>query len=142
MVFGAFRRGLEKTRNRIAHAMRKLGGDYSEQERLDALEELLYTADVGPLATELLEQAESGIRQGDFADPHAMADWLRSSLATKLHEVEAQPLRLADSGPTIVLVVGVNGSGKTTSVAKLAHWFQRQGKTPIVAAADTFELQQ
>ncbi|MCH2113184.1 MAG: signal recognition particle-docking protein FtsY, partial [Planctomycetes bacterium] len=63
--------------------MRKLGGDYSDQERLGALEELLYTADVGPLATELLEQAESGIRQGDFADPHAMADWLRSSLAKK-----------------------------------------------------------
>ena len=49
-----------------------------------------------------------------------------------------QPVRMASSGPTVILVVGVNGSGKTTSIAKLANWFKSEGKSVVLGAGDTF----
>ncbi|TAH38946.1 MAG: signal recognition particle-docking protein FtsY [Planctomycetota bacterium] len=138
MVFGKLREGLSRTRNRIAHALRRLGGDTSTAQSLEALEEILYTADVGPLAGELLADAEKQLRGGRLAGPKELPEYLRGRLSGLVQGPEGDPLPLRPKGPTVVLIAGVNGSGKTTSVAKLAAWLQRRGNRVLVAAGDTF----
>jgi fused signal recognition particle receptor len=118
--------------------MRRLGGDHSSAETLEALEEVLYTADVGPLAGGLLDQAETRLKKGHFAQAGEMEQWLRQSLLDLIPGPGDDPLPLRKNGPTVVLVVGVNGAGKTTSIAKLVHWLQNQGRQVLVAAGDTF----
>ncbi|RMH04146.1 MAG: signal recognition particle-docking protein FtsY [Planctomycetota bacterium] len=140
MVLSRLRRGLARTRNRIAHTLRRLGGDTSAEDTLEALEELLYTADVGPLAAELLAEAEGALNRGRLAGPGELRGWLQERLAGLVAGPNdpAAPLALDGGPPAVLLVVGVNGSGKTTSVAKLTRWLQEQGRRPLVAAADTF----
>ncbi len=138
MVFGRLREGLARTRNKIAHAWRRVTGDATAPQTLEALEELLYAADVGPLAEELLREAEAGLKAGRFAHPGEIGGWLRERLAGLVRGPGDEPLPAAPSGPTVVLVVGVNGSGKTTSIAKLVHWLRGQNRSVTVAACDTF----
>ncbi len=139
MVFARLRHGLGRTRNRIAHALRRLGGDQSTEETLETLEEILYTADVGPLSERLLEEAEAELKSGALAHPRELPAWLEQRLAAAVRGPEdGRPLPPAEHRPTVTLVVGVNGSGKTTSVAKLVHWLQGQGRSVLVAAGDTF----
>lgn len=139
MVFGRLREGLARTRNRIAHAWRRVTGDATAPETLEALEELLYAADVGPLAAELLGEAEEKLRSGHFAHPRDVGPWLRERLAGLVRGAEGEPLApTPDGGLTVVLVVGVNGSGKTTSIAKLVHWLRARERSVVVAACDTF----
>ena len=139
MVFSKFRKGLARTRNRIGHAMRRLSGDTSTVETIEALEEVLYSADVGPLATELLEEAELELKKGNLAKPGEMPAWLRQRLLEVVKGPNGDPLPMSSGeGPCVVLIVGVNGSGKTTSIAKLIHWLHGQNKTVLVAACDTF----
>lgn len=138
MVFGRLREGLARTRNKIAHAWRRVTGDATAPQTLEALEELLYAADVGPLAEELLREAELGLKAGQFAHPGEIGDWLRQRLAGLVSGPAGDPLPPSPAGPTVVLVVGVNGSGKTTSIAKLVHWLRSQGRSVTVAACDTF----
>ncbi len=139
MVFSKFRKGLTRTRNRIGNAMRRLAGDTSTGDTIEALEEVLYTADVGPLATELLIEAEAQLKKGNLAAAGEMPVWLRQRLLEVVKGPEGDPLPIPDGdGPCVVLVVGVNGSGKTTSIAKLIHWLRGQDKTVLVAACDTF----
>jgi len=138
MAFSRLRESLSRTRNRIAHAWRRMSGDASAPETLEALEELLYAADVGPLAGELLVEAEAALKSGRFSHPREIGGWLRERLSELVRGPEGEPLARADSGPTVVLVVGVNGSGKTTSIAKLVHWLTAQGHGVLVAAGDTF----
>lgn len=138
MVFARLRESLARTRNRIAHAWRKVSGDASAPETLEALEELLYAADVGPLAAELVQEAEKELKAGRFAHPRDMAPWLKDRLVAAMLASQGAPLAPTTSGPTVILVVGVNGSGKTTSVAKLVHWLRNQQQSVMVAAGDTF----
>ncbi len=107
---------------------------------LEAMERLLLEADFGvATTTDLVEMLDDGIRRGRF---RSEAD-LRGALADRIAAVLRGPdhpevLARAASGPTVVLVVGVNGSGKTTSIAKLARRLAREGDRVLLAAADTF----
>ena len=97
---------------------------------LDELEEHLFSADFGVAATErLLRRVRSA------TDPAAAT---KAEVAAILRSTGSGELAEASSGPTVYLVVGVNGSGKTTSVAKLAHRMRTRGRSVLVAAADTF----
>lgn len=138
MVFARLKAGLSRTRNKIRHALRTLGGDQSTAETLETLEEILYTADVGPLAGELLEAAELELKAGRLAQPGEMENWLRERMLEAVMGPGEDPLPLRGDGPTVVLVVGVNGAGKTTSIAKLVKWLQGQNRKVLVAAGDTF----
>jgi fused signal recognition particle receptor len=86
----------------------------------------------------LLIEAESKLQSGDIGSPSDIPAWLQNSLREILPDSNPSPIRFAEIGPTVLLVVGVNGSGKTTSVAKLVRWLQEQGRRPLIAAADTF----
>jgi fused signal recognition particle receptor len=141
MVFRRFfdkvKQGLAKTRNVFARvtSLFRLKGRV-DAKFLDELEKQLYLADVGTAAT---TQIVEGVRQA-FRDKEITGDveaFVKDRLRAILQS-EDSGLRYNPSGPTVVMVAGINGSGKTTSIAKLAKRLQDDGKRVMVAAADTF----
>jgi fused signal recognition particle receptor len=133
--FGKLKQGLAKTRgvfSGVASLFRLRGR--VDKDFLQRLEERLYHADVGTAATtEIVEQ----VRQS-FLDKEVTGDVETFVKQKLMGMLEAGQLRFAASGPTVMLVAGVNGSGKTTSIAKLARKLQQDGKKVMVAACDTF----
>jgi fused signal recognition particle receptor len=134
----AIRDSLTRTRNaafsRIAEL---LGTSQVTEETWDELEELLIQADVG-VETTLHIVDRLGRRARDEAILHA--DALRAALAEELRAllIDQRPLDVGDRPLNVIMAVGVNGSGKTTSIAKLAHRLQQEGHPVLLAAADTF----
>lgn len=134
--WGRLGAGLTKTRTALVERLQEivpLGGKVKE-ETLEELEELLLGADVGAAATEELLAAVRRERIGSAAA-------LKATLAKRLEELLTEghlPLTTASEAPLVILVVGVNGAGKTTSIAKLAARFRRQGRRVMLAACDTF----
>ena len=109
-----------------------------DDELLDELETVLISADVGVAATqELVEDLRIRMHKREFADAAALLDALRAALAGMLQPV-AQPLELGAHRPFVLLVVGVNGVGKTTTIGKLARRFRDEGRGVLLAAGDTF----
>jgi len=108
-----------------------------DSEFFEQLEELLIEADIGPaLAVQIVETARDQIRGRGARDRDRLFELLRSQLARILR---CETLELADEGVNLLLVLGVNGVGKTTTIAKLAHYFGVRGdKKVVLAAADTF----
>ena len=102
---------------------------------LDELEESLITGDVGvKMSMQILDRLRA---MGRSLEAEEVVDVCREEMG-KILPAEPIPLPEFPDRPCVILVVGVNGTGKTTSSAKLAHWLQRQGKTVMLAAADTF----
>jgi fused signal recognition particle receptor len=109
-------------------------------EDIEALERLMLEADFGlPATAEIVDALEAGVRKGSLKTESDLRRFVEQHLANLLGGDAVPPaLVVASSGPTIVLVVGVNGSGKTTSIAKLAHHLRREGHSVLLAAADTY----
>jgi len=106
---------------------------------LEDLEERLIAADFGVQATlRLTDRTEEALRRGKVRGGKALFRALEAEIADILRAAGDTELRAADVGPTVYLMVGVNGVGKTTSVAKLAHALVRDGRSVMVAAADTY----
>ena len=106
---------------------------------LEDLEERLLAADFGVAATlRLTDRAEDVLRRGKARGSAALVDVLKSEIVEILKPSAESELRAAGTGPTVYLMVGVNGVGKTTTVAKLADHLLREGRSVLVAAADTF----
>ena len=103
-----------------------------------ALEDALLAADCGVAATRfLLERLRSRARRERIAEPQSLKRALQEELRVLLEPLQ-KPLDLARAQPLVVMIAGVNGSGKTTSIGKLAKWLQAQGKSVLLAAGDTF----
>jgi fused signal recognition particle receptor len=109
-------------------------------EDLERMEQVLIEADFGVSATvELTRALEDEVRRGKLKTEADLRQALESRLATMLDgNTPPGTIARASSGPTVILVVGVNGTGKTTSVAKLARRLQREGRGVLLAAADTY----
>lgn len=107
---------------------------------LDDVERVLAEADFGSSAIELAERMEGQVRRGALKAPDAVREWLQAEIGRSLPAASGvATLDLGDGeGPGVILVIGVNGVGKTTFIARLAHRLQREGKRVLVAAADTF----
>jgi fused signal recognition particle receptor len=104
---------------------------------LDELEEALILADVGVVTTEkLMAPLREGVKRRTLKTTEEVRTALRDAIVQLLGDDTA--LRFAPTPPTVWLFVGVNGTGKTTTVAKLARWAQKQGYKPLLVAADTF----
>ncbi len=129
--------GLTKTRTRLASSLsRLLKGRKLDAELLEELETLLLTSDVGVKATQaLLDDLQARYKTaGADADAYQL---LQQSLIDMLLPLQAS-LETSSHKPFVIMLAGVNGAGKTTSIGKLAHYFQQQGKTVLLAAGDTF----
>ena len=136
-LFGKIKQGLAKTRNVFSGVVNLFGGNRRvDKDFLAKLEEQLYLADVGVQAT---AQIVERVRQG-FLDREVGED-VKAFVRQQLRDMLADPeggIRWQQSGPTVVMIAGVNGSGKTTSIAKLANRLKGDGKKVLVAACDTF----
>ncbi len=107
-----------------------------DQTFLDELEKQLYLADVGTQATaQIVDRVRQGFRDKEVTGE--VEEFVRKELRDLL-TAETPGIRWAPSGPTVIMIAGVNGSGKTTSIAKLAKRLQTDGKKVLVAACDTF----
>ena len=130
--------GLLKTKNAIFGSIDNVLKAFVkvDEDLLDELEELLITADVGVNATEeILDELRERIKDGRLKEKEDVVSALREILVDMIGE--GMPLVL-DSKPSVILVIGVNGAGKTTSIGKITNILKRQGKKVVVAAADTF----
>jgi fused signal recognition particle receptor len=129
---------LARTRNAVfTRVAELLGGSDVTPATWDEIEELLIRADVGVETTlYLVEQLRKRVRQAGIVHSDGLDSALRAELLALLPQ--ARPLRLERCQPDVVLIVGVNGSGKTTSIAKLAHYYRSAGRRVLLAAADTF----
>ncbi len=113
-----------------------LGSGKVDDDLLARLEGLLFTADLGVATAEsLLETVRSKASGSDASDVTGV---LREAILTRLSAVQAQPMASDVNGPFVILVLGVNGSGKTTTIGKLAARYTAEGKKVILGAADTF----
>jgi fused signal recognition particle receptor len=137
-MFRRLRDRLSRTREALSGGLDRLfrGRKVVDAELLEELEELLITADIGVETSLFLIQAlEDKLRRRELAD----VERLKAALQAEMVGLLASPAAPDRSArPWVVLVVGINGVGKTTTIAKLAHQERRQGRTPILVAADTF----
>jgi len=134
--FEKLKNGLFKSRNSFFGKIRTLFQSGVDEDTIEELEEMLICADVGMEATEeILEKLRTVTKENKIKDPDAAVDALKAILIETLGETE--PLKL-DTTPSVILVIGVNGVGKTTSIAKIANVLKQDGKKVILAAGDTF----
>ena len=136
--FDKLKAGLLKTKNAIVGGIDNVFRSFVkiDEELFEELEELLISADVGVNTTEeILDGLREWIKDNRVKDTEAVRERLNEVLVEMIGEHE--PLRL-DTTPTVILVIGVNGVGKTTSIGKISAELKRQGKKAVVAAADTF----
>ena len=134
------RNGLAKTREQLGDRLTGLFGTTRPLDNafFEELETALITADVGPAAsTHLIGSLRARVKREGIADSAQLKQALRATLRELLDPV-AVGLDPQDRKPFVIMLVGVNGSGKTTSIGKLAHYFQGQGKSILLAAGDTF----
>ena len=131
---------LGKTRSKISSSLSSLLtlGRNIDDELLDQLEETLIGDDIGVETTDkIITELREAYRRKEISQTDQIIPFLKEHMKGYWPDRDRE-LRYAESGPTVVLVAGVNGTGKTTSIAKLAYILDRNGKNVIVAACDTF----
>ncbi|HTT13810.1 MAG TPA: signal recognition particle-docking protein FtsY [Burkholderiaceae bacterium] len=132
---GRLKSGLSRTRANIAGLF---SGGVIDDALFEELEMALVGADVGVTTTrELLDTLRTRIKLEGLKTPGQVRDALRDEVAKLLAPCEGR-LDIARAKPLVIMVAGVNGAGKTTSIGKLAHWFADQDQTVLLAAGDTF----
>jgi fused signal recognition particle receptor len=131
--------GLTKTRDVFMGGLRSLlRGRKLDQQLLDELEQRLITSDLGVKATnKIMADLNAAWKEGKIHSGDEVLEFLKEEMKG-YWPPESRELRFAPSGPTVILVSGINGAGKTTSIAKLAAYLKSQGKSVMVAACDTF----
>jgi fused signal recognition particle receptor len=129
------RQGLSKTRSNLAGLF---GGTSIDESLYEELETALLTSDAGVETTEhLLKALRVRVKQDRLSGPAQVREALRALLAELLAPLE-RPIDIDRAQPLVLMIAGVNGAGKTTSIGKLAHHLQREGKSILLAAGDTF----
>ena len=133
------RLGLSRTRDNLGKRLSGLlGGGKIDEALYEEMETVLLTADTGVNATTwLLDELRRKVKRNGLTDATQLKSALQEALIDLLEPL-AQPLHTDTNKPFIIMLAGVNGAGKTTSIGKLAHYYQLQGKTVLLAAGDTF----
>ena len=131
--------GLARTRQKLIGSLRSLlAGRKIDDELLDELEEQLILADIGvTTAMRIREDLQAAYNEKKLQKGDEVIEFLKAEMKQYWPQAD-RSIHFAQTGPTVILVAGVNGTGKTTSVAKLAHLFKSDGKKVCLAAADTF----
>lgn len=137
-MLGKIKRGLQKTRENVFSKLNNVFSSHKkiDEELLEEIEEILITGDVGVDTTlEIIDHLRQQIKKQKLETAEEIQQVLKEELGKQLL---APPETVVEQKPFVILVVGVNGTGKTTSIAKLANHYQKQGKKVLLAAADTF----
>ncbi|SNB46341.1 signal recognition particle-docking protein FtsY [Geobacter sp. DSM 9736] len=137
--FERLKRGLSKTHESLVGRIDTLvlGKKQIDADTLEDLEEILITADIGvPTAVELIRTIEQRLKRNELRDGDALKAALKEEIVARLARQPA-PLVIGSS-PFVIMVIGVNGVGKTTTIGKLASKFKAEGRKVLLAAADTF----
>jgi fused signal recognition particle receptor len=144
-LFQKFKDGLKKTSTKLASEIKRVvtRAPRLDEEALDELEAILIGTDIGiGTVTKIIEQTKEAAKKTGTADVFAIA---RAEIERELSVGQASRLSIVGTTgtvipqkPIVILVAGVNGTGKTTSTAKLAHWLKEQGNTVLLGACDTF----
>lgn len=138
MVFGKLLKALQKTRDVLTTGLTRLfKGRQLDEEFLEELEELLYNSDLGPLGTKIVDDLKTSYKKKEVKTIEEVPAFLRTKLLEIMSGCEGEITNAPDA-PTVILIVGVNGAGKTTSIAKLANHLKKQGKSVLLGAGDTF----
>lgn len=140
-LFQRFKRGLSRTSNHLADGIGSLvlGKKEIDDELLEDLEAQLLSADVGfDATTKIIDELTLSVKRKELTDGDALYAALQKQLRELLAPVEKPLVATAENQPFVILVVGVNGVGKTTTIGKLAKRFQNEGKQVMLAAGDTF----
>jgi len=136
------KQGLSKTKKNLLGKITEVVGlsKKIDQELLDRLEEVLLKGDVGVQATEkIIQDLKNRVKEEKIEEPQRIVDIMKDEILKILQNSQASTKILSQgNNPLIIMIVGVNGTGKTTSIAKLAKRFSDQGKKVMVVACDTF----
>lgn len=137
-LFSKISLGLKKSSSRLSTGIAEIFTKKKlDASALESLEDLLIMADVGAvMAAEIVAEIAQGRVDKDISESEVKA-LLAAAIARRLAPF-ATPLDITSATPHVIVMVGVNGNGKTTTIGKLAHHYQRQGKRVMLAAADTF----
>lgn len=141
-LFSRLTKRLGKTRESFTYQIDTLflGKKEIDSALLDDLEEILITADLGVATTEeLLDYTRRKLKRKELASPESLKNALKEQIKTFIVENEEDAsLVMPDSGPFVIMVIGVNGVGKTTTIGKIAHKFINVGSSVLLVAGDTF----
>lgn len=138
--FARLKEGLAKTRKGFVRNLDEMisGEKIISRDVFEDIEEILIGADLGPVfASELIEEMKYRAKRNELDSPDALKGIMKEQMATILQRCES-PLRIPKGEPYTIMVVGVNGTGKTTTIGKMASRFKRNGVPLVLAAADTF----
>lgn len=139
--FQRLKHGLEKTRDDMNYKINDILGNYVQidDDMMEDLEDLLISSDMGMETTMLLiDRLKDTIREKQIKDPKLVKGLLAEEIRAILEDDPAKNRLNVEPSPAIILIVGVNGVGKTTTIGKLAYRFKSEGKSVLIAAADTF----
>jgi fused signal recognition particle receptor len=137
--FDKLKEGLQKTRKGITEKIDQMLVSFGkiDDDLFDELEEILITSDVGvETSTRIIEDMKKKVRERKITDASKVRELLKEEL-TEILGIDNSELKL-DTQPSVIIVIGVNGVGKTTSIGKIAHSLKQRGKKVILAAGDTF----
>lgn len=137
--FNRLKEGLSKTRNNIVHGIDSVFSGFSsiDEEFYEELEEILIMGDIGVnAARDILEKLRRQVKENHIKEPLACKDYLIQNMKEQMQVKETA--YQFEQQQSVVMVIGVNGVGKTTSVGKLAGQLKQQGKKVLIAAADTY----
>ena len=137
--FAKLKQGLSKTRSNIVDSIESVftSHDKIDDDFYEELEEILVMGDVGIHATEeILDELKAAVKKREWRRPDECREYLIDVIKEKMRVTESDYEFLDE--PSVVMVIGVNGVGKTTTIGKLAHIYRNKGKSVLIAAADTF----
>lgn len=139
-MFQKLKQSLTKTRQSIVGKVENLIKSFKsiDEDFFEELEEILIQADLGvPTTDALVKSLRRQVKEQHLSEPDEVRGALQSIIADIMSDID-KPLQFADEKPTVFLMVGVNGVGKTTTIAKLAYRYKSEGKKVMLAAGDTF----
>jgi fused signal recognition particle receptor len=140
-IFTRLRQGLSKTRNGLAGRLDHLvlGKREINEKLLEELEEILFTSDLGVTTTQqLIDLVQKGVQRRELDNPDKLKKVLKEHIHSFLDVQEMEHKNPGPGEPLVIMVIGVNGVGKTTTIGKAAHHFKEEGKKVMLVAADTF----
>jgi len=140
-LFSRMRKGLARTRSGLTGRLDQLlfGKKEINEDILEGLEEILFTSDLGVATTqELIEMLGAGVARKELDNPEKLKAALKEHIRAFLEVPEVDHTRPNPQEPLVIMVIGVNGVGKTTTIGKAAHRFKEEGKAVMLVAGDTF----